>query len=205
MCCVLSGWHPYKSARHNFPDSGCTRTQTASSQSHNDALWCLLCSIWHMTLCSPVNKNNKAKKRKDFSKRSLKTRFLSPLFHSLYLLSLVPLYLPVCLSQHLLFLYPFLNLSFFHFPFFLMPFSISRCTPTCSEVDCYTRRIAPYTLTPCCKSFIESVEVFLKEACIISEFGPAWASGQRYSFCCCSAAALCFGRIEGRRLAGRRD
>lgn len=33
-------------------------------------------------------------------------------------LSLFPLYLPVCLSQHLLFLYPFLNLSFFRFPFF---------------------------------------------------------------------------------------
>lgn len=84
-----------------------------------------------------------------------------------------------------------------------MPFSISRCIPTCSEVDCYTRRIAPYTLTPCCKSFTESVEVFLKEACIISEFGPAWASGQHYSFCCCSAAALCFGR-RGKE-AGRQE
>lgn len=201
MCCVLSGWHPYKSARHNFPDSGCTRTQTASSQSHNDALWCLLCGIWHMTLCSPVNKNNKAKKRKDFSKRWLKTRFLSPLFHSLYSRFISLCVYPSTSSFYILF---WISPSFVS-PFFLMPFSISRCTPTCSEVDCYTRRIAPYTLTPCCKSFIESVEVFLKEARIISEFGPAWASGQRYSFCCCSAAALCCGRIEGRRLAGRRD
>lgn len=41
--------------------------------------------------------------------------------------------------------------------------SISRRTPTCSDVDCYARRIAPYTLTCCCKSFIENVEVFSRE------------------------------------------
>lgn len=84
-------------------------------------------------------------------------------------------------------------------------FSISRCTPTCSYIDCYARRIAPYTLTLCCKSFIENIEVFLREACIISEFGCSLCSclGTRpVQFHCCFAVALCFGRIQGRRLAG---
>lgn len=184
MCCVLSGWHPYKSVRHNFPDSGCTRSQTASSQSHNDALWCLLCSIWHMTLCSPVNKNNKAKKSQ--KKKRLLEKITEDQISLPFISSLYSRFISLCVYPSTSF---FESPSFFS-PFFLMPFSISRCTPTCSEVDCYTRRIAPYTLTPCCKSFIESVEVFLKEACIISEFGPAWASGQRHSSCCCSAAGF---------------
>lgn len=93
--------------------------------------------------------------------------------------------------------------------FFLVSFSISLCTPTRSDIDCYARRIAPYTLTLCCKSFIESGEVFLREACIISEFGCSWCSclgaGPVLQFHCCSAVARCFGRIQGRRLAGRRD
>lgn len=49
--------------------------------------------------------------------------------------------------------------------------SISPRTPTRSDIDCYARRIAPYTVTSRCKSFIENVEVFPREACIILEFG----------------------------------
>lgn len=60
--------------------------------------------------------------------------------------------------------------------FFHVSFSISLCTPTRSDADCYARRIAPYTLTLCCKSFIGNVEVFLREACIISEFGSSQCS-----------------------------
>lgn len=108
----------------------------------------------------------------------------------------------------------FLNLSSFSpsfavrfFP--LVSFSISLCTPTRSDIDCYARRIAPYTLTLCCKSFIENGEVFLRETCIISEFGCSLCSclgaGPALQFHCCSAVALRFGRIQGRRLAGRRD
>ncbi len=110
----------------------------------------------------------------------------------------------------------FLNLSALSlsplsaFFFFLVSFSISLCTPTRSDIDCYARRIAPYTLTPCCKSFIDNVEVFLREACIISEFGCSLCSclgaGPVLQFyCCCSAVALCLGWVQGRRLAGRRD
>lgn len=85
--------------------------------------------------------------------------------------------------------------------FFLVSFSISLCTPTCSDTDCYARRIAPYTLTLCCKSFIENVEIFLREMCIISEFGCSLCSclgtGPMQQFHCShrSAVALCIGRI----------
>lgn len=164
---------------------------------------CVVFGTWPCV--HPWTKITKPEKEKTSRKDHWRPDF-SPLYFTLFISSLYSRFISLCVypstsSFYILF---WISPSFIS-PFFLMPFSISRCTPTCSEVDCYTRRIAPYTLTPCCKSFIESVEVFLKEACIISEFGPAWASGQRYSFCCCSAAALCFGRIEGRRLAGRRD
>lgn len=52
--------------------------------------------------------------------------------------------------------------------------SISRRTPTCSDVDCYAERIAPYTPTCSCKSCIENVEVFS------SREGRAWSVESAY-------------------------
>lgn len=79
--------------------------------------------------------------------------------------------------------------------FFLASLPISLRTPTCSDVDCYARRIAPYTLTWCCKSFIENAEVFLGEACITSTFGCglcSWLGAEPVpQFQCCSSVALC--------------
>lgn len=74
------------------------------------------------------------------------------------------------LSLHLLhFMFHTLYESLLLFLFAVL--SISPRTPTRSDIDCYARRIAPYTVTSRCKSFIENVEVFLREACIILEFG----------------------------------
>lgn len=105
-----------------------------------------------------------------------------------------------------------LNLSFFFLHrllLFLVPFSISPCKPTRSNIDCLARRIAPYTPALCCKSLIENFEVFPRKACIISEFGCSLCSclgaGPVLQFYCCSAVTLCFRKIQGRRLAGRRD
>lgn len=79
--------------------------------------------------------------------------------------------------------------------FFLASLPISLHTPTCSDIDCYARRIAPYTLTWCCKSFIENIEVFLGEACITSAFGCSlcsWLGAEPVPhFQCCSSVALC--------------
>lgn len=107
----------------------------------------------------------------------------------------------------------FLNHSSFSFlslsAFFLVSVSISLCTPTLSGIACYTRRIAPCTQTLCCKSFKENIKVFLRQACIISEFGSSLCScpgtGPVLQFYCCSAVASYFGRIQGRRQAGRGD
>lgn len=93
----------------------------------------------------------------------------------------------------------FLNRSSFSFlspsTFFLISVSISLCTPTLSHIACYTRRIAPYTQTLCCKSF--TTKVFLRQACIISEFGSSLCScpgtGPVLQFYCCSAVAFYFG------------
>lgn len=79
--------------------------------------------------------------------------------------------------------------------FFLASLPISLRTPTCSDVDCYAQRIAPYTLTWCCKSFIENAEVFLGEACITSTFGCtlcSWLGAEPVpQFQCCYSVALC--------------
>lgn len=64
--------------------------------------------------------------------------------------------------------------------------SISRRTPTCSDVDCYAGRIAPYALTCSCKSCMENVEVF-----------SGGGGGITAAFLACEFAAL--GRAPGER------
>lgn len=142
--------------------------------------------------------------------------FSPPVFHFLYHLFIVPTLSPFSfipspsLFYVLLF---FLNRSSFSFlstsAFFLVSVSISFCTPTRSGIACYTRRIAPCTLTLCWKSFKENIKVFLKQTCIISEFGSSLCScpgvGPVLQFYCCSAAAFYFAKIQGRRQAGRGD
>lgn len=126
---------------------------------------------------------------------------LSTIYFTFFFSPYFPLHLPSSSQFYVSHLFSRLS------AFVLVFFSISRCTPTCSDIDCYARRIAPYTLTLCCKSNIESTEVFLREARIISEFGfSLCCMGTRpVQFHCCFAVAPCFGRIQERRLAGRKD
>lgn len=136
------------------------------------------------------------------------TSFIFPAYFSLYLHSLSSLYLLFYVSH-------FLNLS--SSSFFHRLLSISLCTPTRSDSDCYTRRIAPSTLTPCCKSFMENAEVFLRGNAYYLWFGLQFVllPGHRaratvFFLCCflgcffvdcCSAGALRF--LEGYKEGGR--